>query len=82
LVISSDSLKFILNFPFGINDLRENGCFDEGYLNGFIKAAKSLTIENLNNIDIMFNFSIFYNLSVIFMFIQQLKKVANKQREG
>ena len=80
LVMSSESLKFILSFPFGFDTLTVNGCFEEEKNNGFIKATKSLAIENLNNIGIMFSPSIFYNLTVIFMFLKQLKKVANKQQ--
>jgi len=78
LVMSSESLKFILSFPFGFDTLTVNGCFEEENNNGFIKATKSLAIENLNNIGIMFTPSIFYNLTVIFMFLKQLKKVSNK----
>jgi len=78
--MSSESLKFILSFPFGFDTLTVNGCFEEGNTNGFIKATKSLAIENLNNIGIRFNPSVFYNLTVIFMFLKQLKKVASKQK--
>jgi UDP-MurNAc hydroxylase len=78
LVMSSESLKFILSYQFGFDTLTVNGCFEEENNNGFIKASKSLAIENLNNIGIMFTPSIFYNLTVIFMFLKQLKKVSNK----
>ena len=78
LVMSSESLKFILSYQFGFDTLTVNGCFEEENNNGFIKATKSLAIENLNNIGIMFTPSIFYNLTVIFMFLKQLKKVSNK----
>jgi UDP-MurNAc hydroxylase len=79
LVMSSESLKFILSFPFGFDTLTINGCFEEENNNGFIKVSKSLAIENLNNIGIKFSPSIFYNLTLIFVFLKRLKKVANKQ---
>ena len=80
LVMSSESLKFILDFPFGFDTLTVNGCFEEEKNNGFIKATKSLAIENLNNIGIMFSPSILYNLSVVFRFLKQVKTVTNKQQ--
>ena len=78
LVMSSESLKFILSFPFGYDTLTVNGCFEEENNNGFMKATRSLAIENLNNIGISFNPSIFYNLSAIIMFLKRLKGVENK----
>jgi len=80
LVMSSESLKFILSFPFGFDTLTVNGCFEEENNNGFIKATKSLAIENLNNIGIKFSPSILFNSTVIFMFLKQLKKVKNRQK--
>ena len=76
--MSSESLKFILSFPFGFDTLTVNGCFEEENDDGFIKATKSLAIENLNNMGIRFSPSILYNLTVILMFLNQLKKVSNK----
>jgi len=80
LILSSESLKFILSFPFGFDTLTVNGCFEEGSNNGFIKSSKTLAIENLNNIGIKFNLSIFFNLKTIIFFIAQLKTVSKKQK--
>jgi len=43
--------------------------------NGFIKATKSLVIENLNNIGINFGLKILFKLNVIIMFLKKLKKL-------
>lgn len=78
LVMSSESLKFILNFPFGFDTLTVNGCFEEINKGGFTKATKSLAIENLNNIGISFRPSILINITVIYIFLKRLKEVAKK----
>jgi UDP-MurNAc hydroxylase len=78
LTMSSESFQFILNFPFGFDTLTVNGCFEENNKGGFTKATKSLAIENLNNIGISFRPSIFFNLTIIFMFLNRLKEVAKK----
>jgi UDP-MurNAc hydroxylase len=80
LIMSSESFYYILLYPFGFDTLTVNGCFEEGVKNGFIKASKSLTIENLNNIGIKFSPLIFLNLKIVFLFIKQLRKVSNKQK--
>jgi len=78
LIMSSESLKFILNFPFGFDTLSVNGCFEEENRGGFIKATKSLALESLNNIGIFFRPSIFLNLIVIFVFLRKLKEIRSK----
>ena len=75
LSMPSESLNFLFSNSFGFDTLTVNGCFDEEKEGGFSKAAKTLAIENLNNIGIYVNLSIFFNMSVIFMFIHRLKKV-------
>ena len=73
--LSSESLDFIFNNSFGFDTLTVNGCFETGNKDGFEKATKLLAIENLNNLGIHFNFSIFLNLKIFFIFFQRLKKV-------
>ena len=75
LSMPSESLNFLFSNSFGFDTLTVNGCFDEEKEGGFSKATKTLAIENLNNIGIYVKLSIFFNMSVIFMFIRRLKKV-------
>ena len=76
--MSTESLHFIMQNTFGFDTLTVNGCFEERSQNGFAKMAKSLAIENLNNIGIKFNFHIIFNVKLILLFIDRLKKVNNK----
>ena len=78
LVMSSESLKFLLSNSFGFDTLTVNGCFEEGKKDGFENAAKSLAIENLNNMGIYFNLLIFFNLQIIIYFFKRLNKVRKK----
>ena len=72
--MSSESLNFMLNNPFGFDTLTVNGCFEEHNKGGFAKATKSLTLENLNNMGIMFNIKILINYNVILVFFRETKK--------
>jgi hypothetical protein len=76
--MSSESLYFIMQNTFGFDTLTVNGCFEEKKNNGFSKMAKSLAIENLNNIGIKFNFYIIFNIKLIFLFIGRLFSVSKK----
>ena len=76
--MSTESLYFIMQNTFGFDTLTVNGCFEERSQNGFAKMAKSLAIENLNNIGIKFNFLIIFNVKLILLFIDRSKKVSNK----
>ena len=78
LVMSSESLKFLLSNSFGFDTLTVNGCFEEGENGGFEKAAKSLAIENLNNMGIYFNLSIMFNFQIIIYFFKRLSIVKKK----
>ena len=75
LIMSSESLNFMLNNPFGFDTLTVNGCFEEHNKGGFAKATKSLALENLNNMGIMFNIKILLNYNVILLFLERLKNV-------
>ena len=55
-----------------------NACFEEGNNGGFEKAAKSLAIENLNNMGIYFNLLIIFNFKIIIYFFKRLSKVRKK----
>tara|TARA_B110000858_G_C17762999_1_gene455485 strand:- start:159 stop:1496 length:1338 start_codon:yes stop_codon:yes gene_type:complete len=78
LIMSSESLKFLLSNSFGFDTLTVNGCFEQGKKNGFENAAKSLAIENLNNMGIYFNLFIFFNFQVIIYFFKRLNKIRKK----
>jgi hypothetical protein len=76
--MSSESLYFIMQNTFGFDTLTVNGCFEEKKKNGFKKMAKSLAIENLNNIGIKFNFYIIFNFKLILLFVGRLLSVSKK----
>lgn len=78
LEMSSESLEYILRFPFGFDTLTVNGCFEEKSKNGFAKASKSLAVENLNNIGLSFSPSILLKVNIIFLFLKRLKEVNQK----
>ena len=78
LIMSSESLKFLLSNTFGFDTLTVNGCFEQGKKDGFENATKSLAIENLNNMGIYFDLFIFFNFQVIISFFKRLSKIRKK----
>jgi UDP-MurNAc hydroxylase len=76
----SESLKFVLSNTFGFDTLTVNGCFEEVTDSGFSRAARTLAIENLNNMGIEFRPGIFTNYQLITMFISRLWVVSKKLR--
>jgi UDP-MurNAc hydroxylase len=74
----SESLNFLMSNTFGFDTLTVNGCFEEVSNNGFSKLAKSLAVENLNNMGIEFRPNIIFNLKLISMFISRLWMVSKK----
>ena len=76
--MSSESLKFVMGNTFGFDTLTVNGCFEEVADSGFSRAARSLAIENLNNMGIQFRPSIVFNFKLITMFISRLWVVTKK----
>ena len=76
--MSSESLNFILTNTFGFDTLTVNGCFEEEKVSGFSRAARSLAIENLNNMGTSFNPSIIFNVQLISLFIARLFAVSKK----
>ena len=59
--LTSEQLNFIFNNTFGFDTLTVNGCFEESSINGFSKVAKTLSIENLNNIGLSVSFKLLFN---------------------
>lgn len=80
LGMHSESLNFIFTNSFGFDTLTVNGCFEEKQDGGFIRATKSLAIENLNNLGIEFNLGILLNLTIIKVFFSRLYYVAKKMK--
>jgi len=76
--MSSESLNFILTNTFGFDTLTVNACFEEEKKSGFSMAARSLAIENLNNMGISFKISILFNFKIISLFITRLSAVSKK----
>ena len=76
--LTSEQLNFIFNNTFGFDTLTVNGCFEESSINGFSKVAKTLSIENLNNIGLSVSFKLLFNLNVIFLFFSRLISVERK----
>ncbi len=78
LSMKSESLDFIFKNSFGFDTLTVNGCFEEEQKGGFVKATKSLAIENLNNLGIKIELKTLLNFSVIKLFLTRLYRVAKK----
>jgi hypothetical protein len=78
LVMSSESLNFLFNNTFGFDTLTVNACFEEGKKGGFSSATRTLAIENLNNMGISFKMKFLFNLNIIFLFLNRLRKVSKK----
>jgi UDP-MurNAc hydroxylase len=78
LVMKSESLNFIFKNSFGFDTLTVNGCFEEGIKNGFVRATKTLAIENLNNLGIFIEARTLFNLGIIKLFLSRLYRVARK----
>lgn len=78
LKMRSESLNFIFNNTFGFDTLTVNGCFEEGVKGGFVKATKSLAIENLNNLGISLSPRLILRLNIIGIFLFRLLRVSRK----
>jgi UDP-MurNAc hydroxylase len=78
LKMPSASLQCLLKNSFGFDTLTVNGCFEETRKNGFTDSAKTLAIENLNNLGIRFSPQLFFNLSAIKTFVSRLSAVKRK----
>jgi len=76
--MKSESLNFIFKNAFGFDTLTVNGCFEECHKGGFVKATKSLAIENLNNLGIKIEIKTFFKFSIIKLFLVRLYRVASK----
>lgn len=82
LKMPSASLQCLLKNSFGFDTLTVNGCFEETRKNGFTDSAKSLAIENLNNLGIRFSPQLIFNFSAIKTFISRLSAVKRKMESN
>ena len=78
LSMKSESLYFLFESSFGFDTLTVNGCFEEKKKSGFVEAAKTLAIENLNSLGIKVEFKTLFNFSIIKLFLTRLYRVARK----
>ena len=78
LSMKSESLNFLFKNSFGFDTLTVNGCFEEVQKNGFVKATKTLAIENLNNLGIKIELKTLFNISIIKLFLTRLYRVSRK----
>lgn len=78
LCMHSESLNFMFKNSFGFDTLTVNGSFEEVTKNGFVRATKTLAIENLNNLGIKIEMKTLFNLSIIKLFLTRLYRVARK----
>lgn len=78
LIMGSESLKFLFENSFGFDTLTVNGCFEEGRKGGFLRATKTLAIENFNNLGFIFGWRILLNIKLINIFLKKLFIVSKK----
>jgi hypothetical protein len=77
IAMHSNSLHFIFKNSFGFDTLTVNGCFEESRPGGFLKVAKSLALENLNNLGVRFDLTIFLKTQIYGHFFRLAKKVGS-----
>ena len=76
--MSSESLMFVFSNTFGFDTLTVNGCFEEANDSGFSRAARTLAIENLNNMGIEFRPGIIFSYQLITIFMTRLWAISKK----
>ncbi|OAN79306.1 hypothetical protein A8B82_07905 [Sulfitobacter sp. EhC04] len=80
LIMHSESLNFLFSNSFGFDTLGVNGTFEEARSGGFSRAARSISIENLNNLGIRFGPGLFLNPKIIGIFLERLRGVSAKMK--
>ena len=76
--LHSNSLAFCFRFPFGLDTLFVNGCFEELSSDGFVRFTKCLGIGNLNAIGVRVAFSSLWHLDVVLLMLRQLRGIQNR----
>ena len=80
LIMHSESLAFLFNNSFGFDTLSVNGTFEEAREGGFSRAARSIAIENLNNLGIRFGMGLLFEPKIIAVILERLRGVSAKMK--
>ncbi len=80
LTMHSESLHFLFSNSFGFDTLGVNGTFEEARTGGFSRAARSLAIENLNNLGLRFGPGLLFEPRIIGAFLERLRKVSARMK--
>lgn len=80
LRMHSESLHFLFSNSFGFDTLGVNGTFEEVRPGGFSRAARSIAIENLNNLGLRFGPGLFLEPKIIGIFLERLRGVSAKMK--
>lgn len=78
LKMHSESLWFVFHNTFGFDTLTVNGCLEEMREGGFSRAAKSISIEILNNLGIRFGPGLIFEPRLISVTLQRLFAASKK----
>ncbi|AXI46128.1 hypothetical protein C1J03_08915 [Sulfitobacter sp. SK012] len=78
LIMHSESLEFLFLNSFGFDTLSVNGNFEEASTGGFSRAARSIAIENLNNLGIRFGMGLLFEPKIIAVILERLRGVSAK----
>jgi hypothetical protein len=78
LIMHSESLEFLFLNSFGFDTLSVNGTFEEARAGGFSRAARSIAIENLNNLGIRFGMGLLFEPKIIAVILERLRGVSAK----
>lgn len=82
LKMHSESLWFLFQNTFGFDTLTVNGCLEEMQAGGFSRAAKSISIETLNNLSIRFGLGLIFEPRLIAVTLGRLYAAGKKLRGG
>lgn len=82
LAMHSESLWFLFSNSFGFDTLTVNGCLEEVSPGGFARAAKSLSIETLNNLSIRFGLGLVLEPRLIAVTLGRIFAAARRLRAG
>lgn len=80
LRMHSESLWFVFHNTFGFDTLTVNGCLEEIRAGGFSRAARSISIEILNNLGIRFGPGLVFEPRLITVTLQRLFAASKKLR--
>ena len=72
--------QYLFRNPFGFDTLTVNGCLEEARPGGFSRAARSIAIENLNNLGIRFGPGLIFEAKVIAIFFERLRAASARMR--